>query len=72
MIEGAFGDFQRIDDILNGHLLIALGVDQGLGGIQDFISARGVVFFFDFSSHFVFFYKPPVGLFFSQIIELWL
>jgi len=50
-------------DILDRHTLIAFGVYEALGSIQDFITPVGVFFRVDSSSHFVVLYlKPTAGL----------
>jgi len=45
MVEGPFGNLQVIQDILNGHLLVASGVDQPQGCIEDFVAPYGIFLF---------------------------
>ena len=67
MIESALGDLELIQDILDGHLLVARDVDQPLGYIQDLIALDGIFLFFDNPRHNYPFYKPTVGLFIVEV-----
>jgi len=50
-----------VQDILDGHLLVAFGVNKALGSIEDFSASQGG--FFDDSWHRLYpLVKPTVGL----------
>jgi hypothetical protein len=45
VIERSFGDLQFIQNVLNRHLIVALGVNQPLGYVDDFFALDRVIFF---------------------------
>jgi hypothetical protein len=72
MVERALGDVELIQDILNGHVLVARNENQPLGHIQNLVTLDSIFFFFDNPRHHCPFYKPTVGLFIETVYaESW-
>jgi hypothetical protein len=67
MVERTLGNIELIQDILDGHVLVARNENQPLGYIQDFITLDSVFVFFDNPRHNCPFYKPTVGLFIETV-----
>jgi hypothetical protein len=44
MVERAFGYPQAIQHVLDGHLLVALGIYQALGHVQNLVAPDGKLF----------------------------
>ncbi len=40
MVKGSFGDPDLVDDVLNGGLLVALGIEELLGNVEDLIASE--------------------------------
>jgi hypothetical protein len=70
MVESPLRDLHLIQNVLDGHLIVAFGVDQFAGNIQDFIAPGCIIVFFEDSGHSIPFNKPTVGLLIGCIICL--
>ena len=42
MVEGSPGRVQLVQDVLDGHLLVALGLDEALGGVDEGLTPESV------------------------------
>ena len=62
MVERALRDLHYRQDVLDGHLIVALGVYQTLSGIQDAVAVEVVLFLFNNACHVTLLNKPTVGL----------
>jgi hypothetical protein len=62
VVERPFGDRQVVQQILDRHLLIALGRDQAVGGGEDGVPPRRMVKLIDRTSHDTSINRPSVYL----------
>ena len=63
VIECPLGNPEVVQDVLNRHLLIALGIHEPPGHIEDFVAFHSVCLFFDDACHnpaFLSLNRPPV------------